>query len=53
MKTLEQEINRIKNEIADISCKLTSGKTCNELVQEILAKLKNISDCDINFIEIS
>ena len=36
MKTLEQELNRIKNELADIGCKTMFGKTCEELVQEII-----------------
>ena len=39
MKTLEQELNRIKNELADIGCKTMFGKTCEELVQEIITNI--------------
>lgn len=39
MKTLEQELNRIKNELADIGCKTMFGKTCEELVQEIITNV--------------
>ena len=38
MQTLEKEINRIKKELADIGFKFMFGKTCEELVEEILAK---------------
>ncbi len=44
MKTLEQEISRIKSEIADIGFKTALGKTCNELVQEILADVAESAD---------
>lgn len=37
MKSLEQEVNRIKNEVTDIACKTMLGKTCEELVQEMFA----------------
>ena len=39
MKTLEQELNRIKNKLADIGCKTMFGKTCEELVQEIITNV--------------
>ena len=46
MKTLEQELNRIKNELADIGCKTMFGKTCEELVQEILTSVVKSSDLE-------
>ena len=44
MKPLEQELNRIKNELADIGCKTMFGKTCKELVQEIFAGMAESAD---------
>ena len=38
MQTLEEEINRIKKELADIGFKFTFGKTCEELIEEIFAE---------------
>ncbi len=35
METLEQELDKIKKELADIGCKAMFGKTCEELVQGI------------------
>lgn len=39
MRTLEKEINRIKSDIGDIGCKTMYGKTCKELVQEIVERV--------------
>ena len=44
MRTLEQEVNRIKSELADIGCKAMFGKTCKELVQEIFAGVAESAD---------
>ncbi len=44
MKTLEQELNKIKSELADIGCKTMFGKTCEELVQEIIAGVAESAD---------
>lgn len=46
MKPLEQELNRIKNELADIGCKTMFGKTCEELVQEIITNVVKSSDLE-------
>ena len=35
-----EEIERIKSEVADISCKMLTGKTVEELVKEILDEIK-------------
>ena len=37
METLEQQVNKIKKDIADLNCVFIFGKTCEELVQEIFA----------------
>ena len=34
--SLDKEIDRIKSEIADIGCWLTSSKTVKELIEEII-----------------
>ena len=44
MKPLEQELNRIKSEFADMGCKTMFGKTCEELVQEIFAGVAESAD---------
>lgn len=44
MPPLEQEVNRIRNELADLGCELMFGKTCEELVQEILEKIVKQAD---------
>ena len=49
MKTLEQELNRIKNELADIGCKTMFGKTCEELVQEIITNVVKLDLKSTNF----
>jgi hypothetical protein len=36
--SLNKEVERIKTEIADISCKILTGKTVEELVKEIITK---------------
>lgn len=36
--SLNKEVERIKTEIADISCKILTGKTIEELVKEIITK---------------
>ena len=38
---LPKEINRIKSEIADLGAEIMWGKTCNELVKEIIEKATN------------
>lgn len=35
---LDKEIERIKSEVADISCKMLTGKTVEELVKEVIRK---------------
>lgn len=35
---MEKEIARIKSELADIGCRFTFGKTCEEKVAEIFEK---------------
>jgi len=37
MNTLDQEVKRIKSEWADIGCKTMFGKTCEEMVHEIIS----------------
>ncbi len=39
MKTIEQEINRIKSELADLGCYTMSGKNISELVEEIILNI--------------
>jgi hypothetical protein len=36
MNTITDEINKIKSDLADLSCNLVYGKTCEELVKEII-----------------
>ena len=35
MKTLDYEVNRIRNELADIGCRMMFGMSCFELVEKI------------------
>ena len=35
---LDKEIERIKSEVADIGCKMLTGKTIEELIKEIIRK---------------
>lgn len=35
MKTLNEEINRIHSELADIGCRTMFGMSCSELVKKI------------------
>lgn len=44
MQSLEQEVNRIRNELADIGCEAMFGKTCGELVQCILSDIMEQAD---------
>ena len=36
MNTITDEINRIKTALADLSCNMIHGKTCEELIKEII-----------------
>lgn len=38
MKTLKEQNEEIQNALADICCKTACGKTCTELVAEIIEK---------------
>ncbi len=44
MQPLEQEVNRIRNELADLGCELMFDKTCAELVKWILAEIVEQED---------
>lgn len=35
MKTLDYEVNRIRNELADLGCQMMFGMSCFELVKKI------------------
>ena len=35
MKTLDYEVNRIRNELADIGCRTMFGMSCFELIKKI------------------
>lgn len=35
MKTLDYEVNRIRNELADLGCQMMFGISCLELVEQI------------------
>lgn len=36
--TLAEYVEQVHNDVADIGCKLTCGKDCHTLVQEIVTK---------------
>ncbi len=36
MKTLDYEVNRIRNELADLGCQMMFGMSCFELVKKII-----------------
>ena len=40
MEPISKEIIRIRNELADIGCMMTCGKTCEELVLQIIEKVE-------------
>lgn len=48
MQPLEQEVNRIRNELANLGCELMFGKTCAELVQEIFEDMANYEEYSLN-----
>ena len=35
MKTLDYEVNRIRNELADLGCRMMFGMSCLELLEKI------------------
>ena len=41
---LGKEVNRIKNELADIGCKAIFGVTVHELVQDIVSKYAGVAE---------
>ena len=36
MKTLDYEVNRIRNELADLGCQMMFGMSCSELAEKII-----------------
>lgn len=36
MKTLDNEVNRIRNELADLGCQMMFGMSCFELAEKIV-----------------
>ena len=36
MNTITDEINRIKSDLADLNCNIIYGKTCKDLIKEII-----------------
>ena len=47
MKTLTEQIEEIKSSVADVWCKTMNGKTCEELVADIVKEAldKKSSHC--------
>ena len=39
MDTIEQEVKRIKNELADLGCQMMYGKSAQEIVQELIQEI--------------
>lgn len=44
MNTLSSEVDRIKNELADIGCRAMFGKNCIEVLEEIIDKILESKD---------
>ena len=44
MKTLDNEVNRIRNELADLGCQMMFGMSCFELVEQIYNEIIENAD---------
>ena len=49
MNTFGQEVERIRNELADLGCRMTFGMSCLDLVQKIYADV--VQKQEINDLE--
>jgi len=44
METLDYEVNRIRNELADLGCRMMFGMSCFELAEKIINEVIENAD---------